>query len=87
MTELEKIKSEIAKLQEKVEQLEKSQEQEKKSGRWKPEVGNNYFYIGDGRLWESQMCGSDGDYGRFLIGNCFRTKEEQQELPGYGHSH
>jgi len=53
----------------------KSPEPEKK-GRWKPEFGEEYYYLYDGDViidtWDDHPC----DNQRFAVGNVFKTKEE-----------
>ena len=74
------IKSEIAKLtvkikelQERIDELEQS---EQKSGRWKPEVGEIYFYISShGTIERYTWKDSTFDNNRYEIGNCFPTEE------------
>ena len=44
---------------------------------WKPEYGDWYWYIGsDGQVDNCEWVNGPIDYGRYSIGNCFRTKEE-----------
>ena len=76
MTNLEKIrelKEEIARLQGRIEEIEKS---EQKSSRWKPELGEVYWFIsGHGGIVYAVWQGNREDIGRYAIGNIFPTKE------------
>ncbi len=56
----------------------------KKSGRWKPEEGERYFFVGD----EGEVDDASFDYGinypsyherRLKVGNCFRSEEEAKK--------
>ena len=56
-----------------------NQKEEKKSEPkiWKPEYGDWYWYIGsDGQVDNCEWVNGPIDYGRYSMGNCFRTKEE-----------
>lgn len=44
---------------------------------WKPEYGDWYWYISsDGQVDNCEWVNGPIDYGRYSMGNCFRTKEE-----------
>lgn len=44
---------------------------------WKPKYGDWYWYIGsDGQVDNCEWVNGPIDYGRYSMGNCFRTKEE-----------
>ena len=60
-------------------------EEIKESNRWKPEMGQTYYYVvGDGRIYDDTWVNDSAvDNGRFEIGNCFQTKEEAERAVGY----
>ena len=46
---------------------------------WKPEYGDWYWYISsDGQVDNCEWVNGPIDYGRYSMGNCFRTKEEAE---------
>lgn len=46
---------------------------------WKPKYGDWYWYIGsDGQVDNCEWVNGPIDYGRYSMGNCFRTKEEAE---------
>ena len=56
-------------------------EEIKEPTRWKPEKFQDYYYVSsDGCVYlDSWANGSSLDNGRFDIGNCFQTEEEEAE--------
>lgn len=60
-------------------------EEIKESNRWKPEMGQTYYYvIGDGRIYDDTWVNDSAvDNGRFEISNCFQTKEEAERAVEY----
>ena len=68
----------------KLEALEKEAEMQKKQEEpkpWKPEVGEEYFYICDTLETRSDFnWGNSIDYKRIKAGNCFLTKERAEEV-------
>ena len=55
-------------------------EEIKESTRWKPEMHQVYRYINsDGYIGGTTWADDYFDYGRFEIGNCFETEEEEAE--------
>jgi hypothetical protein len=47
------------------------------TGRWKPEEGDTYWFINDiGDICKSTWDNVNTDRKRYLIGNCYQTKEE-----------
>lgn len=59
---------------------ERSEPKEEKKSEpkiWKPEYGDWYWYISsDGQVDNCEWVNGPIDYGRYSMGNCFRTKEE-----------
>lgn len=58
-----------------------NQKEEKKSEPkiWKPECGEWYWFIGaDGQINNCEWVDDHIDWGRYSMGNCFRTKEEAE---------
>lgn len=46
---------------------------------WKPEMKTNYYIVSDGGgIYAPTWLGNGFDEGAYLIGNCFRTKEETE---------
>ena len=78
---LEALKAEFF---EKLEALEKEAEMQKKQEEpkpWKPEDGEDYFYIGiDFTIDSWENVDDDTDKRNFRIGNCFRTKERAEQV-------
>lgn len=78
----QQILKQIDELKQKIEVLEKkvnSSEFEgiKKSARWKPELGDDYFYLsGSGCVLSSAWTNHEYDFQRFNLGNCFVTEQE-----------
>lgn len=60
-------------------------EEIKESNRWKPEMGQTYYYArGDGRVYDDIWVNDSAvDNGRFEIGNCSQTKEEAEQVVEY----
>lgn len=60
-------------------------EEIEESTRWKPEMGQKYYYLGnDGFVYyDTWANGSPVDNGRFEIGNCFQTEEEAERAVEY----
>ena len=55
------------------------------STRWKPEMGQTYYHVGgDGFIYDDTWVNDSAvDNGRFEIGNCFKTKEEAEQVVEY----
>lgn len=54
------------------------------SNRWKPEMDNEYYYVGNcGNVYNDDWISCDVDRGRFEIGNCFQTEEEAERVKEY----
>ena len=67
----------IKEIQNELELLVAKTEQPK---RWKPKCGETYSYITyEGRIWGTHWTNETGDNWGYLIGNCFKTKEEAEE--------
>lgn len=59
------------------ERSEPKEEKKSKPKVWKPEYGDWYWYISsDGQVDNCEWVNGPIDYGRYSMGNCFRTKEE-----------
>lgn len=60
-------------------------EEIKETTRWKPEMGQTYYYVvGDGRVYDDTWVNDSAvDNGRFEIGNCFKTREEAERAVEY----
>lgn len=60
-------------------------EEIKEQTRWKPEMGQTYYYVGgDGRVYDDTWVNDSAvDNGRFEIGNCFKTVEEAKRVIEY----
>ena len=59
-------------------------EEIKESTRWKPEMDNEYYYIGNcGDVYNDDWISCDVDRNRFEIGNCFQTEEEAKRVVEY----
>lgn len=60
-------------------------EEIKEPTRRKPEMGQTYYYVGgDGRVYDDTWVNDSAvDNGRFEIGNCFKTKEEAEQVIEY----
>ena len=59
-------------------------EEVNESTRWKPEMDNEYYYVGNcGNVYNDDWISCDVDCGRFEIGNCFQTKEEARRVVEY----
>lgn len=78
---MEALKAEFLK---KLEALEKEAEMQKKQEEpkpWKPEDGEDYFYIGiDFTIDSWENVDDDTDKRNFRIGNCFRTGERADQV-------
>lgn len=54
------------------------------STRWKPEMGQKYYFLdGGGFAYDNRWDDDSVDNGRFEIGNCFQTKEETERVVEY----
>lgn len=60
-------------------------EEVKEPTRWKPEMGQAYYYIrGDGSVYDDTWVNDCAvDNGRFEIGNIFQTREEAERVVEY----
>jgi hypothetical protein len=78
LKELEETKQKIAEIGKKIEDIENKIAKKKvETGRWKPEEGDTYWFINDiGDICKSTWDNVNTDRKRYLIGNCYQTKEE-----------
>jgi hypothetical protein len=78
LKELEETKQKIAEIGKKIEDIENKIAKKKvETGRWKPEEGDTYWFINDiGDICKSTWDNVNIDRKRYLIGNCYQTKEE-----------
>jgi hypothetical protein len=78
LKELEEVKQKLTKNKEKIAEIEKKIEEKKvETGRWKPEKGDEYWFISDvGYIHNSKWDNDNIDRERYLVGNYYRTKEE-----------
>lgn len=54
------------------------------STRWKPELGQKYYFLdSDGRVYNNLWDDDPVDDGRFKIDNCFQTREEADRVVEY----
>ena len=71
LKELEEVKQKIADIEKKIE------EKKVETGRWKPEKGDEYWYLnGHGSPLRSIWGDNFQDVERYAISNCYQTKEE-----------
>lgn len=57
--------------------VEKAKRAEKSRMIWKPKCGEWYWFIGsDGQIDNCEWIDDHIDWGRYSMGNCFRTKKE-----------
>jgi hypothetical protein len=71
LKELEELKQKIADIENKI------AKKKVETGRWKPEEGDTYWFINDiGDICKSTWDNVNTDRKRYLIGNCYQTKEE-----------
>ena len=75
---MEELLKELAEVIQKMAEIEKKIEEKKvELGRWKPRKEDNYWFISDaGYICNSKWDDDDVDRERYLVGNCYRTKEE-----------
>lgn len=65
----------ISELKAEIEKKEK--ELENKSKVWKPKIDESYYYICvDGNVDITAWLNTYGDINRYILGNCFKTREE-----------
>ena len=56
-------------------------EEIKESNRWKPELGQKYYFAASDGIVNNNLWADDSiDNGRFEIGNCFQTKDEAERV-------
>ena len=68
LNRIEKLETEAKELREQL--------KEKKRGRWKPEEGEEYFFVNEeGHATCDKNDNHEFDKTRILIGNCYKTKE------------
>lgn len=61
------------------ERANKKEEKKSEPKIWKPECGEWYWFIGaDGQINNCEWANDRIDYGRYSMGNCFKTKEEAE---------
>ena len=59
-------------------------EEIKESTRWKPEIGQKYYFLdSDGSVNVDEWCDLSIDRNRFNLGNCFQTEEEAERTVEY----
>lgn len=59
-------------------------EEIKESTRWKPEMGQKYYFLdGGGFAYDNRWDDDSVDNGRFEIDNCFKTEEEAEQVVEY----
>lgn len=59
-------------------------EEIKESTRWKPEMGQKYYFLdGGGFAYDNRWDDDSVDNGRFEIDNCFQTEEEAEIVVEY----
>lgn len=59
-------------------------EEIKEPTRWKPELGQKYYFLdSDGFVYNNIWADDSVDHGRLKIGNCFQTKEEAERAVEY----
>ena len=82
LKELEEAKKKITENEKKIMEIEKKIEEKlekEKSGRWKPQKGDIYWFISNiGCISKGQWDNHSVDRERYLVGNCFKTKEEAE---------
>ena len=72
LKELEEAKAKIAEIEKKI-----KEKQEEKSRRWKPQKGDEYWWVDSSGVISSDVWDNDGlDNCRWRIGNCYQTEEE-----------
>ena len=78
LKELEEIKQKLVENKEKIAEIEKKIEEKKvETGRWKPEKGDEYWYLnGHGSPLRSIWGDNFQDVERYAISNYYQTKEE-----------
>jgi len=79
LNKLESIKEEIKHLIKWLDKFEQSTQQEEKKEfkRWKPEVGDIYFWLcNEGDIRRKGWADHSIDLNRFKFGNCYQTTEE-----------
>ena len=59
-------------------------EEVKESTRWKPELGQKYYFAASDGIVNNNLWADDSiDNGRFEISNCFQTDEEAERVKEY----
>lgn len=59
-------------------------EEANESTRWKPELGQKYYYLdSNGLVYDNIWADDSIDSIRFEIGNCFKTEEEAERVVEY----
>lgn len=73
---MEDLRKELEEAKAKIEEIEKKLAQ-KESGVWKPENGDEYWFVMDeGIVAWNNYSNSHNHNIRYLMGNCFKTKQE-----------
>lgn len=77
MTTKEELQKQVNELQAKLDAM--PDDKPKSAGRWKPELGGEYFLIsGYGKIGEDVWQNSHGDDKAYALANVYRTQEEAQ---------
>lgn len=83
MTEIERINLEISKRKCEIAELEKQRKEEEEKAkytRWKPRMGEKYYFIKSNLTIDSQFWnGCPYDSSVYNAYNCFQTEEEAEE--------
>lgn len=59
-------------------------EEVKESGWWRPEIGEDYYFLSNvGEVIAEPWLGSEVDEFRYLVGNCFKTKDATERYRDY----
>lgn len=70
----------IKELQDELEKLKAAKIEAEQPKRWKPEPSKRYWSVtGEGQIFETVWDDDILDVCNYLIGNCFKTKEEAEE--------
>ena len=79
MTQQE-YENKIKELENQIEELKMAKIEEPQSRRWKPQIGDDYFYVSSySEIIENGWDNDNVGNWLFLTGNCFKTKEEAEE--------
>ena len=58
------------------EEIKEIKRLEKKSRVWKPDIGETYYSITNGKVEEFVYDGEEASYSDWKIGNCYKTEED-----------